>query len=108
MIDGAVDTVRFLQNDMNLKIGSCTGFTRSMINEIKDVAAEAGYCPDAIVTADEVPQARPYPYMVWLNCIRLDINPLQAVVKVDDTSDGVREGVLAGCWSVGLARTVCF
>ena len=44
--------------------------------------------------------------MVWLNCIRLDVNPIQAVVKVDDTADGVKEGLLAGCWSVGLARTV--
>lgn len=107
MIDGAVDTVKFLQNDMNLKIGSSTGFTTPMVNILKDIAAESGYIPDAIVAADEVPQARPYPYMVWMNCVRLDVNPIQAVVKVDDTADGVQEGILAGCWSIGLARTVC-
>jgi len=44
--------------------------------------------------------------MVWMNAIKLDINPIQAVVKVDDTADGVSEGVTAGCWSIGLARTV--
>lgn len=105
MIEGAVDTAKFLQNEMNLKIGSSTGFTTPMVDILKEIAAESGYRPDAIVAADEVPQARPYPYMVWLNCVRLDVNPIQAIVKVDDTADGVREGILAGCWSVGLART---
>ena len=106
MIDGAVDTVKYLQQEMNLKIGSTTGFTSTMLDILKDISEKAGYKPDAIVTADQVPQARPYPYMVWMNCVKLDISPIQAVVKVDDTADGVREGITAGCWSIGLARTV--
>ena len=108
MIDGAVETTNYLQKDLGLKIGSTTGFTRAMVDVLKEVANAAGYVPDAYVAADEVPQARPYPYMVWANCIKLDVNPIQAVMKVDDTADGVREGILAGCWSVGLARTVSF
>ena len=106
MITGAVDTVNILQKDMNLKIGSTTGFTTPMVDILKKIAAENGYIPDCYVAADEVPQARPYPYMVWLNAIKLDINPIAAIVKVDDTVDGVREGTSAGCWSIGLARTV--
>ena len=65
----------------------------------------AQYTPDVYVAADEVPQARPYPFMVWLNAIRLNVSPIGAIVKVDDTADGVLEGVTAGCWSVGLARS---
>ena len=95
-----------LQKDWGLKIGSTTGFTTPMVDILKKIAAENGYVPDCYVAADEVPQARPYPYMVWLNAIRLDVNPISAIVKVDDTTDGVREGTSAGCWSVGLARTV--
>lgn len=105
MITGAVDTVDILQKDLKLKIGSTTGFTTPMVDILKKIAAEHGYVPDCYVAADEVPQARPYPYMVWLNAIKLDINPIAAIVKVDDTVDGVREGTSAGCWSVGLART---
>ena len=103
---GAVDTVNILQKDWGLKIGSTTGFTTPMVDILKKIAAENGYEPDCYVAADEVPQARPHPYMVWLNAIRLDVNPIAAIVKVDDTKDGVREGTSAGCWSVGLARTV--
>ena len=44
--------------------------------------------------------------MVWLNAIKLDVSPIEAIVKVDDTADGVREGLHAGCWTIGLAKTV--
>lgn len=105
MIPGAVDTVRELQHTRGLKIGSTTGFTMAMVDILKKAAAKQGYEPDVYVAADEVPQARPFPFMVWLNAIRLNVSPIAAIVKVDDTADGVLEGVTAGCWSVGLART---
>ena len=106
MITGAVNTVNLLREEFNLKIGSTTGFTSSMVDVLKGPATKQGYTPDCYVAADEVPQARPFPYMVWLNAIRLDVNPIEAIVKVDDTADGVKEGTSAGCWSVGLAETV--
>jgi len=105
MITGAVETVKELQVNRGLKIGSTTGFTTPMVQILKEAAAKKGYKPDVYVAADEVPQARPFPYMVWLNAIRLDVSPISAIVKVDDTADGVIEGVTAGTWSVGLART---
>jgi len=105
MITGAVETVNELQKIRGLKIGSTTGFTRSMVDMLKDAAAKAGYVPDCYVAADEVPQARPFPFMVWQNCIKLNVHPISAIVKVDDTADGVSEGVTAGTWAVGLART---
>lgn len=43
---------------------------------------------------------------MWLNAIRLDVSPIEAVVKVDDTVDGIKEGLTAGCWTVGVAKTV--
>jgi len=105
MITGAVDTVNELQKKRGLKIGSTTGFTRDMVEVLKKAATKQGYTPDCYVAADEVPQARPFPYMVWANAIKLDVSPISAIVKVDDTADGVLEGVHAGCWSVGLAKT---
>jgi len=104
MITGAVEAVNKIKSK-GIKIGSTTGFTTPMVDILKVAAAKAGYVPDVYVAADEVPQARPFPYMVWLNAIRLDVNPIEAIVKVDDTADGVREGTSAGCWSVGLAKT---
>ena len=33
---------------------------------------------------------------------------IQAVVKVDDTTGGIEAGLHAGCWTVGIAKTVKF
>ena len=44
--------------------------------------------------------------MIYLNMIRLDVYPAQAVVKVDDTTSGITAGLNAGSWTVGIAKTV--
>lgn len=54
---------------MNIKVGSCTGYPSAIVETLKPIAAAQGYVPDVYVAADEVPQARPMPYMVgggWL------------------------------------------
>lgn len=104
MITGAVETVRYLQGK-GIKVGSSTGFTKPIMDVLKPMATKAGYVPDCYVTADEVLEARPQPHMVWLNAIRMNVAPVEAIVKVDDTVDGVKEGITAGCWSVGVAKT---
>jgi phosphonoacetaldehyde hydrolase len=105
LISGALETINELQKKRNIKIGSTTGFTTPMLDILKVAAEKQGYRPDAAVAADEVPQARPFPFMIWENAIRLDVSPISSIVKVDDTADGVLEGLTAGCWSVGVART---
>ena len=51
-------------------------------------------------------QARPCPHMVWKNALELNCHPIEGVIKVDDTVDGIKEGISAGCWAVGVAKTV--
>lgn len=48
--------------------------------------------------------ARPKPFMVYRNLDLMNVNPIQSVVKVDDTVSGVGEALEAGCWGVGIAR----
>jgi phosphonoacetaldehyde hydrolase len=59
----------------------------------------------ALILGDEVKHgARPKPFMVYRNLDLLDVHPIQAVVKVDDTVSGVGEALEAGCWGVGVSR----
>ena len=44
------------------------------------------------MTSDEVAVARPSPSMIYLNMIRLDVWSPKAVVKVDDTTGGIKAG----------------
>ncbi|MCH8002577.1 MAG: phosphonoacetaldehyde hydrolase [Proteobacteria bacterium] len=88
-----------------IKIGSTTGFVRSMVDVLEADAKKQGYVPDASVAGDEVAHgARPKPFMVYRNLDLLDVHPIQSVVKVDDTVSGVGEALEAGCWGVGIAR----
>ena len=103
-VPGCVEAMAALRAQ-GIKIGSCTGYTRAMMVRLEERAAALGYRPDALVTADEVPQGRPWPWMCYMNCMRLGVHPLEAVVKVGDTVADVQEGINAGHWSVGVTRT---
>lgn len=105
LLPGAVELANRLQNDYGIKIGMSTGFTRAMVDVLLKSAREQGYHPDCTVAGDEVIHgARPRPFMVYKNLDELDVHPIQSVVKVDDTTSGVGEGLEAGCWAVGIAR----
>ena len=88
-----------------IKIGSSTGFVRSMVDILEADAKTQGYVPDASVAGDEVINgARPKPFMVYRNLDLMNVHPIQSVVKVDDTVSGIGEALEAGCWGVGIAR----
>lgn len=103
-IDGVLDTVAALRH-RGVKIGSTTGFTREMMDVLLPAARARGYSPDAVVTATDVPEGRPYPYMCLKNVIELGVTSVEACIKVDDTTVGIEEGLHAGMWTVGVAVT---
>ncbi|MCC6616817.1 MAG: phosphonoacetaldehyde hydrolase [Anaerolineae bacterium] len=103
-IPGVVEMAAALRT-RGVKIGSTTGYTRPMLDALMPVAAEHGYEPDVSVTADEVPAARPAPWMAFLNAMKLGIYPMSALVKVGDTPSDIAEGLNANMWTVGIAQT---
>jgi len=104
LLPGVAETTQKLQKK-GIKIGSSTGFVRSMVDILEADAKKQGYVPDASVAGDDVVHgARPKPFMVYRNLDLMDISPIQSVVKVDDTVSGVGEALEAGCWGVGIAR----
>ena len=103
LLPGVAETTQKFQKQ-GIKIGSSTGFVRSMVDILEAAAKEQGYVPDASVAGDEVVHgARPKPFMVYRNLDLMDIHPVQSVVKVDDTVSGIGEALEAGCWGVGIA-----
>ena len=104
LLPGVAEVTQRLQKQ-GIKIGSTTGFVRSMVDILEEDSAKQGYKPDASVAGDEVTNgARPSPHMVYKNLDMLNITPIQSVVKVDDTASGVGEAVNAGCWGIGVTR----
>jgi phosphonoacetaldehyde hydrolase len=104
LIPGTLDAVKEFRK-RGLKIGSTTGYTREMMSILQSEATKRGYTPDATVCAADVPEGRPAPFMCLKNMIDLQIYPPEAIVKVDDTIPGIEEGLNAGMWTIGLAKT---
>jgi phosphonoacetaldehyde hydrolase len=102
MIPGALKTVKAMR-ERGYKIGSTTGYNTEMMKVNLRDAKKQGYEPDSTVSASDVPQARPYPYMCLQNMINLGVSPVEACVKIDDTRPGIEEGLNAGMWTIGLA-----
>lgn len=103
-IPGAVETIKAFRS-MGLKIGTTTGYTRPMVEILAPAAAKKGYIPDEVICSSDVPRGRPYPFMCYLNAIKLETYPLEAMVKIGDTIADIQEGLNAGMWTIGLTRT---
>ena len=104
LIPGTLEAVETMRA-RGMKIGSTTGYLRDMMAINLADAKRQGYAPDSTVCASDVPAGRPYPYMCLQNVINLQVSPVEACVKVDDTIPGVEEGLNAGMWTVGLAMS---
>ena len=104
MIPGIVENVQRFRN-RGLKIGSTTGYTRAMLDLLLEKSAKAGYKPDCSIAPEDVGSARPEPFMLLENAVRLQVYPLAAIAKVGDTPADVLEGLNAGAWSIGVAAT---
>ena len=104
VIDGVAAAAARIRK-RGMKIGSTTGYTRAMLELVLRPAAEQGYAPDCAITPDDVGAGRPHPWMIFANAIRLQVEPLEAIVKVGDTPVDIEEGLHAGVWTIGVART---
>jgi phosphonoacetaldehyde hydrolase len=104
-IPGAVETLAWLRSQ-GVKIGSCSGYPRQVLDVLLPLAASLGVAPDHVVAGDELPAGgRPGPYMALANVLALRIPDVRACVKVDDTAPGIEEGRNAGMWCIGISLT---
>jgi len=101
LVPGTLETIGFLRSK-GLKIGSTTGYTRSIMERVLPLAAAQGYVADNLICADDLPLGRPTPIGMYQCFVDLGVYPASAVIKVDDTEPGILEGVAAGCLTVGV------
>jgi phosphonoacetaldehyde hydrolase len=104
VIPGVAATVAELRA-RGSKIGSTTGYTRPMLDVLLASARAQGYQPDCAICPDDTVAGRPWPWMCYLNAIRLRTYPMHTMVKIGDTISDIEEGRNAGMWTIGIART---
>jgi phosphonatase-like hydrolase len=94
--------------EMGIKIALDTGFSRDITDIIlKRMGWADGKLVDASAASDEVPQGRPFPFMIQKIMAELGIADPKSVIKVGDTEVDVNEGHNAGClMSIGITSGV--
>lgn len=101
LIPGALEVISNLKST-GVKVGSCSGYPKVVMDKVVELAAKNGYMAECVVATDEVPNGRPYPAQSLANVIALGVSDVAACVKVDDTWPGIVEGRSAGMWTVAL------
>jgi phosphonoacetaldehyde hydrolase len=76
-----------------------------MLDLLVEQSAKNGYSPDCSLSPEDVGAGRPHPFMIYENAVRLQVYPLAAIAKIGDTPADIHEGLNAGSWSIGVART---
>ncbi|MGB3426380.1 MAG: phosphonoacetaldehyde hydrolase [Castellaniella sp.] len=105
LIPGAMQAVETLRR-RGIRIGSCSGYPRVVMDALVPMAAQAGYAPDCVIASDDLKAGgRPGPWMALANMLELGSRDVAACVKVDDTVPGIAEGLAAGMWTVGLSAS---
>ncbi len=104
LIDGTLAACASLRA-AGIRIGSTTGYFRTAALAAAAHAAAAGFVPEVIVAADEVPAGRPEPWMLLRAMEQLRVFPPWQVVKVGDTLADIGEGRNAGAWAIGISET---
>ncbi len=104
VIPGVPETAARLRAQ-GIRIGSTTGYTRPMLDLLLATAGTQGYVPDCALCPDDTAAGRPWPWMCYLNAIHLKAYPMHTMVKIGDTVSDIQEGLNAGMWTVGIART---
>ena len=104
LIPGTVEAIAEVRR-RGYKVGSTTGYPRSVGEIAARRAIEQGYEPDVMVCSDEVQGGRPEPWMLLRAMEQMRVFPPSAVVKVGDTIADIQEGLNAGTWTVGVTNT---
>lgn len=89
---------------LNVKLALATSGPRSYQEPLCDAA---GLSPlfDAVVTGDDVTHGKPNPEPYLLAAKRLRLEPGECAV-IEDSLNGIRSGLAAGCFTIGFASTV--
>lgn len=104
VIPQTVKCIRYLQ-DNDILTGVTTGFDYEQTMRVKSLLETYNIYLDSYVSSTclEKP-SRPHPFMIHKNMDNLNINDHRAIIKIDDTISGIKEGLNAGCLTVAVAR----
>jgi phosphonoacetaldehyde hydrolase len=104
LVPGFLQLFQHLRS-LEIGVGSTTGYPKEVMARLAPLAASQGYSPTCAFDATDVRDGRPKPWLIFRALEAMDAYPPGRVVVVDDTAVGVRAGVAAGCFTVGVVES---
>jgi len=102
--EGVKEAIDALQAE-GILVGCDTGYPVEAYNAIyTTLEKDFGIRFDVIADSENV-RGRPTPFLVYDCMYKANVYPPAAVVKADDITAGVHEGVNSGAWTVGIFET---
>lgn len=97
---GALELIELLR-DEGVPVGLVSNSPRRFIERSHEIA-DSGMPFDVVISAHEVPEAKPAPDAYLEACRQLGIEPSRRVFALEDSPSGVRAGVAAGMFVIGV------
>jgi len=95
--------VNYLKKN-NILIGCTTNYNDTSMSIIKNKLNNNNIILDSYVSADCLNKPKPYPDMIQKTMENLNVNNPKNIIKVANSITGIKEGINAKCWTVGVAR----
>jgi HAD superfamily hydrolase (TIGR01509 family) len=99
---GAVELVNRLRELDGVAVGLASNSSRDLVDVALRVAGLTGAF-DAIVTSDDVSNAKPAPDIYLLSCQRLGVEPSEALA-LEDTAPGIAAAKAAGLTCIAVPQ----
>ncbi len=98
------NTINWLKEN-NIKTGITTGFSRPIMNAIKEKIIDDNIHIDEYVSSTCLGKpGRPNPHMMNSIINKFSISDKNSIIKIDDTCVGIEEGKNAGTLTIGVAK----
>lgn len=105
LIKGADKFSEYLRTK-DIKFGATTGYTKEISDVVHKNAINQGLLIDCVVSGNQVKNgSRPNPFMLFRCMEEMNLSNSSRILKFDDTKVGIGEGLNAGCYTVGVAKT---
>ena len=102
--DGVKEVIDTLRAE-GIQVGCDTGYPVETCDAIyRTLEEKFGIRFDVVADSENV-RGRPTPFLVYDCMYKANVFPPAAVIKADDITAGVHEGVNSGAWTVGLFET---
>jgi phosphonoacetaldehyde hydrolase len=92
-------------NNKGYKIALTCEYPPALASLIFDKLQKDGFKFSQSITINDTMVGAPFPWMCYMSAIKLNVFPLNAIIRVGDSPYNIEEGINANMWTAGVVNT---